>query len=55
MSNRNLYMLGATIGGILGGLLPNLWGANDFSGQGILLSTLGGFAGLWLAYKYTTS
>lgn len=51
MSDRSLYLLGATIGGVVGGLLPNLWGASDFSGLGILLSTVGGFLGIWVAYK----
>lgn len=54
MSRRSLYFLGATIGGTVGGLLPGLWGASDFSGWAILLSMLGGFAGLWAAYKYST-
>ncbi len=51
MSNRSLYFLGAGIGGTAGGLLPGLWGASDFSGWGILLSTIGGLLGVWLAYK----
>jgi len=51
MSNRSLYLLGAAIGGTLGGLLPGLWGASDFSGWGILLSTVGGLLGVWAAYK----
>ena len=53
MSNRSLYILGATVGGIVGGFVPAIWGASDFSGWGILLSTIGGFFGLWVAYKYT--
>jgi hypothetical protein len=53
MSNRSLYLLGAGIGGTVGGLLPGLWGASDFSGWGIILSTVGGLLGVWLAYKIT--
>ena len=51
MNPRGLYLLGATIGGTVGGLLPGLWGASDFSGWAILLSMLGGFVGIWVAYK----
>ena len=52
MSNKSLYMLGAGVGGTIGGIVPGLWGASDFSGWGIVLSLVGGFAGIWLAYKY---
>jgi hypothetical protein len=55
MSNRSLYYLGAGVGGTIGGFLPGLWGASDFSGWGILLSTVGGLLGIWLAYKYVSS
>lgn len=55
MSNRNLYLLGATIGGIAGGYLPTLWGAGELSGWGILLSTIGGLFGIWVAYKFANS
>jgi hypothetical protein len=51
MSNKSLYWLGAIVGGTAGGFLPGLWGASDFSGWAILLSTVGGLVGLWVAYK----
>jgi hypothetical protein len=50
MSRRRLYLLGAAVGGTVGGLLPGLWGGSDFSGLSVLLSMIGGFAGLWGAY-----
>ena len=55
MSPKVIYTLGATIGGSLGGYLPALWGASLFSGWGIIGSTVGGLAGVWLGYKYVTS
>ena len=55
MSNRNLYLLGATVGGTLGGLLPGIWGASDFSGTGVLLSTIGGIVGIWATYKFVVA
>jgi hypothetical protein len=51
MSKRNLFILGAGVGGTVGGLLPGLWGASDFSGTAIILSMVGGFAGIWVMYK----
>ncbi|HEY2004029.1 MAG TPA: hypothetical protein VGH44_02845 [Candidatus Saccharimonadia bacterium] len=51
MSNKSLYYLGGGIGATLGGLVPGLWHASDFSGWGILLSTIGGIVGIWGAYK----
>jgi hypothetical protein len=53
MSNRSLFFLAAGIGGTAGGFLPGLWGGSDFGGWSILLSMIGGFAGLWVAYKLT--
>ena len=52
MSNRSLFLLGATIGGLIGAYVPSLWGAGDFSGWSILFSTLGGLGGIWLAWRY---
>jgi drug/metabolite transporter superfamily protein YnfA len=53
MSRKTLIYIGATVGSIIGGYLPTLWGASDFSGTAILLGTVGGVAGAILAYKIT--
>jgi hypothetical protein len=55
MSNRNLYLLAAGVGGTIGGFLPALWGAGEFSGWGILLSMVGSFAGLWAVHRFFIS
>lgn len=48
---KMLILLGATIGGIAGAYIPNLWGDADFfSGWSILFSTIGGIVGIWLGY-----
>jgi hypothetical protein len=52
MSNRTIYLIAATVGGTVGGLLPGLWGASDFSGWGILLSTVGAIAAVIASYKF---
>jgi hypothetical protein len=47
--NKSFILFCATIGGIAGAYIPALWGDTDmFSGWSILLSTLGGIAGIWL-------
>jgi hypothetical protein len=43
--------LGVLIGSTIGAFIPDLWGAGVFSYASVLLSGLGGFAGIWLAYK----
>jgi len=55
MSNRSLYLLGAAVGGTIGGFVPGLWGGSDFGGWSILLSTAGGLLGIWVAHKYLRS
>lgn len=43
-------MIGAIGGMVLGAYLPILWGDSDlFSLAGLLLTTVGGFFGIWLA------
>ncbi len=51
MGNRKLYLLMAGIGSIIGGYLPTLFGASDFSGWSILWGIIGGIAGVWLGFK----
>jgi outer membrane lipoprotein SlyB len=51
MSRKTLIYIGATIGSIVGGYVPSLWGAGTFSGTAVLLGTVGGIAGAILAYK----
>lgn len=44
-------MLLAIVGGVVGGYVPLLWGGSTFSFVSILLSGVGGFAGIYLGYK----
>jgi hypothetical protein len=39
------------IGSTIGGLIPELWGADMFSYSSLWLSGVGAFAGLWLGFK----
>ncbi|MBU6231156.1 MAG: hypothetical protein KGI45_04005 [Patescibacteria group bacterium] len=51
MSTKSLIWIGATIGGGLGGYIPMLWGGNIFGVSSIILSTIGGLAGIWAGFK----
>jgi hypothetical protein len=53
MDAKKLIWAGAIAGSSLGGCVPNLWHASAFSLAGLLFSTLGGLAGIWLAWRFT--
>ena len=36
------------VGTIVGGFVPEAWGASGFGGMSLLFGVLGGVAGLWL-------
>jgi hypothetical protein len=50
MSKRAIWF-GMFVGSTLGGLLPMLWHASVFSVSSVLLSTVGGVAGIWAVYR----
>ena len=52
MSDKAMIMLGATVGGAVGGYIPTLLGADVFSAWGILGGLIGGLGGIWLAWRY---
>ena len=52
MSDRNYYILGASIGGAIGGWIPDLFHANLLSPWGIIGSIVGGIAGIWMMYRF---
>ena len=45
---RSRIWLGILVGSTIGGFVPELWGAGMLSYSSVLLSTVGGFVGLWL-------
>ncbi len=50
--NKVLIFAGATIGGVAGAYVPQLFGDTQLlSGWSILGSTIGGLVGIWLGYK----
>ena len=50
VSKKGIYF-GAFVGSTIGGCVPMLWHASMFSMSSILLSTVGGIAGIWAAWR----
>jgi uncharacterized membrane protein YeaQ/YmgE (transglycosylase-associated protein family) len=48
---RARIWLGILIGSGVGGLIPELWGADLFSYASVLLSGVGAFVGLWIGSR----
>lgn len=51
MNSKTLIWIGAFAGSTIGGFIPALWHASLFSMWGIVLSTVGGVAGIWAGWK----
>ena len=51
MSTKFLVFLGMTIGSIIGGYIPMLWGAGLLSYSSVLFSGIGGILGVWIGFK----
>ena len=48
MRSRSFIWLAILVGSTVGGLIPELWGAEAFSYSSVLLGGLGAFVGLWI-------
>lgn len=53
METKRVIWIGAVVGSLLGGCVPGLWHAPAWSMSGLLFSTIGGLAGIWLGYRLT--
>ncbi|MBI3627815.1 MAG: hypothetical protein HY220_03700 [Candidatus Sungbacteria bacterium] len=51
MSRKSLIWIGLFVGSMIGGFIPELWGAGIFSFSGTLGSAVGTILGVWLAFK----
>ena len=51
MHARPLLWVGFFVGSTIGSLIPSLWGGDAFTFSSILLSGLGGMAGIYLGFK----
>lgn len=50
MKNSSVW-IGMTIGSLIGGYVPSLWGAGIFSLSGVFLTAIGGCLGIWAGYR----
>jgi hypothetical protein len=48
---RSVIGLCAGFGTVVGGYVPMLWGASDFSLQSVLFAVVGGLAGIWIGVR----
>jgi predicted MFS family arabinose efflux permease len=51
MPSRTLVWVAILTGSTIGGVIPELWGAEMLSFTSLLLSGIGGLVGLWIAFK----
>lgn len=42
---------GGLVGGTIGSFIPILWGAGQLSVSSIVFFMIGGFLGIWIAYR----
>jgi hypothetical protein len=53
MSAKTIVMLGMIGGSLLGGYIPVFFGAESLSVTSIIGNAVGGFAGIFIAYRLT--
>ncbi len=51
MSQRKFTWIGMTLGSLVVGAIPTLWGESLFSFVGLIFNSLGAIAGIWFGYK----
>lgn len=53
MSRKTVIMIAMVVGSLTGGFVASLFGASAFSFASLIGSTIGGIAGIWIAFKIT--
>jgi hypothetical protein len=51
MNTKQLIWIGMFVGSAVGGYVPLLWGGSFLSFSSVILTAVGGLAGIWLGYK----
>jgi hypothetical protein len=54
MHSRGTIWMCATMGTLVGGFVPALWGGSQLGVASLLFAALGGFAGVWAGVRLTT-
>lgn len=49
--SKSLLIFGMVVGSTIGGYIPSIFGAGLFSFFSIFCSAIGGFLGIWIAYR----
>ena len=52
MSKKRLIWIGLMVGSTAGGFIPILWGGDVVSFASVILSAVGGIAGIWFGYRF---
>jgi hypothetical protein len=52
---KKLIWIGLFVGSTIGNMVPLLWGGDAISMTGVLLSLVGGIAGIWVGYRWGRS
>jgi hypothetical protein len=52
VSKKSLIWIGLMVGSTAGGFIPILWGGDVVSFASVILSAVGGFAGIWFGYRF---
>jgi hypothetical protein len=52
---KKFVWIGLFVGSTAGNMLPLLWGGDVISISGVLLSVVGGIAGIWAGYRWSQS
>ena len=48
---KSFIWVGMFVGSTIGAYIPALWGGSLFSFTSIILTAIGGFAGIWAGFK----
>ena len=51
MNSKALIWICATVGSIIGGFIPSLWGADMFSLSPLIFGSIGAVIGIYLGFK----
>jgi hypothetical protein len=51
MDRKKLIWFGMIVGSAIGGYIPLIWGDSFFSFTSVILTAVGGIAGIWLGFK----